>query len=279
MSVRAMFNPSKFMHSQRAIFDRCDYIPTAASHTVSVYRTPVNNTNKPQPDIIARTLAELGPVVGTLAVMAITLPAIGGFAMLGFAGQVREAIEKQGTAGPILYSTLFALCTGFAILPTYAMSAVAGFIFGGVLGSAVSLPGIVVGSVIGYIVAAFLARSRVMDVISKNPKARIIRGALVERSPWEQLVAVTLLRLPPNSPFALTNLVMSAVHVNPINYIIGTAVGIAPRTILACVIGAGVAEAGGASCGPDEHGGEVGEAERDDNLGRGVAHEDRKSVV
>lgn len=197
-------------------------------------------------DALSKAISELGPVVGTLAIMAMLLPAIGGFALLGFAGEVRDAIDAQGAAAPLLYGAIFALCTGFAILPTYALSGVAGFIFGGVLGSSVSLTAIVIGSLIGYAIAAFLARGRVMEVIEGNPKAKVIRGALVDRTPLQRLIAVTLIRLPPNSPFALTNFVMSSVHVNLIAYTIGTAVGIAPRTILACVLGASVASAGAA---------------------------------
>ena len=203
----------------------------------------MTETKKQSDDAIFRTIAELGPVVGSLAIIAMLFPAIGGFALLGFAGQVREAIEKQGTQGPILYGIGFALCTGFAILPTYALAGVAGFTFGGVLGSSVSLAGIVGGALIGYVVAATVARKRVMHVIEQNEKARVIRSALVDRSFIQRLVAVTLIRLPPNSPFALTNLVMSSVHVNIFAYLTGTAVGIAPRTILACVLGAGVAAA------------------------------------
>ena len=195
-------------------------------------------------DRIARTLAELGPVVGSLAVIAVILPAVGGFALLGFAGNVRDEFEAQGSTGPLLYGLIFAVCTGFAILPTYALAAVAGYIFGGALGSLVSVSGIVVGAVIGYFVAAFLARGRVMNVIAANPKARVIRDGLVDRSPLERFIAVTLIRLPPNSPFALTNFVMSSVHVNLLSYIAGTGIGIAPRTVLACVLGASVAEAG-----------------------------------
>lgn len=206
-------------------------------------------------DRIARTMAELGPVVGSLAVIAVILPAVGGFALLGFATSVRDAFEEQGATGPLLYGGLFAVCTGFAVLPTYALAAVAGFIFGGALGSLVSVSGIVVGAVIGYFIAAFLARGRVMNVIEANPKARVIRDGLVDRSPLERFIAVTLIRLPPNSPFALTNFVMSSVHVNLLAYIFGTGVGIAPRTVLACVLGASVAEAGKAVSEATETGG------------------------
>ena len=194
-------------------------------------------------------------MVGSLAVIAVILPAVGGFALLGFAGSVREAVNEQGATGPALYGGLFALCTGFAILPTYALAGVAGFIFGGMLGSTVSILGIVGGSVIGYFVAAFLARGRVMRVIEGNPKAQVIRSGLVDRTPLERFIAVTLIRLPPNSPFALTNFVMSSVHVNLFSYTVGTGVGIAPRTVLACVLGASVAEAGKAVTEATETGG------------------------
>jgi uncharacterized membrane protein YdjX (TVP38/TMEM64 family) len=48
---------------------------------------------------------------------------------------------------------------------------------------------------------------------------------------------IALLRLPPNSPFALTNLAMSAAKVPFLAFIVGTVIGMAPRTAIAVVIG------------------------------------------
>ena len=58
------------------------------------------------------------------------------------------------------------------------------------------------------------------------------RDALVGAGFWKTLLIVTLVRVPVNSPFAATNLVMAAVRTPIVPYLIGTLVGMAPRTLL-----------------------------------------------
>lgn len=53
---------------------------------------------------------------------------------------------------------------------------------------------------------------------------------------------VALVRLPPNSPFALVNLVLTSVRVPLLVYVCGTALGMAPRTAAAVWIAAGMRE-------------------------------------
>ena len=55
---------------------------------------------------------------------------------------------------------------------------------------------------------------------------------------------VALLRLPPNSPFALTNLVMAAARVPLVTYLTGTALGMLPRTALVVAMAAAAAAHG-----------------------------------
>jgi uncharacterized membrane protein YdjX (TVP38/TMEM64 family) len=54
----------------------------------------------------------------------------------------------------------------------------------------------------------------------------------VGSGPLKTLGIVTLVRVPPNSPFSLTNLVLSTTRVPWWIYIVGTAVGMLPRTAL-----------------------------------------------
>ena len=54
------------------------------------------------------------------------------------------------------------------------------------------------------------------------------------------LLVVTLLRIPPFSPFAIVNFVLAAARVPLWNYTLGTALGIAPRTAAAAFVAAGL---------------------------------------
>ncbi len=189
----------------------------------------------------------LGPVVVTMVVMSLTLPAILGFVVLGQAALYPDApkglIEQWGVPMSAAAAAIFfALTTGSAILPTYALSFACGVYFGGPVGAAVAMAGVTFGAMVGYGWGAIFARKRVMEVIDENPKAAAIRSAIIDRRLRDELLAVTLIRIPPNSPFAITNLVMSSSGVKKVPYAVGTAVGMAPRTIMAAMIGGAVGQ-------------------------------------
>ena len=93
-------------------------------------------------------------------------------------------------------------------------------------------------SLIGYIIARTVSKDRVEDLVESNPKSRIIKESLIGQNTWKTIGIVTLLRLPTNSPFALTNLAMASVGVRLFPFLVGTAVGMAPRTGLAAYLAA-----------------------------------------
>lgn len=189
-------------------------------------------------------VGELGPVVGVLAVLAVTAPALVGFLVLAqatfFAEPVVAWADRHGPAAAALAVLVFGVLTGSALAPTYALSYATGVFFGALIGPIGAVAGVTLGAAVGYFWAMVLARRRVLEVIDANPKAAVVRGALINRSALSELGVVTLLRIPPNSPFALTCLVMSATGVRFPVYLLGTAVGMAPRTVFAALIGAQV---------------------------------------
>lgn len=199
-------------------------------------------TPEPAPFDFKESLRTLGPVVAILTLLTVTLPAIGGFLVVGFAKKLKPWVESHGTTGLLAFAAIFGFTTGLALMPTYAMSFASGVFFGFGKGLGAAMTGVLVGACIGYAWGATAARERVMNLIRSNERARIVRDALIERGFWRSLVAVILLRFPPNSPFALTNLVMSSTRVHPLAFIIGTAIGIAPRTAFAVWIGAKVGD-------------------------------------
>jgi uncharacterized membrane protein YdjX (TVP38/TMEM64 family) len=54
---------------------------------------------------------------------------------------------------------------------------------------------------------------------------------------WRTLGIVSLVRVPPNSPFALTNLVLASVRVPLASFAIGTGLGMLPRTAAVVYVG------------------------------------------
>ena len=189
---------------------------------------------------------ELGPGVFALVFISLSLPGILGTWVLAqsafFPETVRPWIEANAGIAPYLVFLGIGIATGSAIMPTYALAFACGVFFGFAVGGPIAWGGVVLGSMVGYGWGALLARKRVMHVIEAHERAKIVRAALLDRAWWSELMVITLLRFPPNSPFALTNLVMSSTRVNIGAYIVGTALGIMPRTLFAVWVGSQVGD-------------------------------------
>jgi uncharacterized membrane protein YdjX (TVP38/TMEM64 family) len=177
----------------------------------------------------------------TIGIASAVVPAILGFVLIGYAVTSQDAIQgwvdTSQLAAPLLIAIAFGLATGSALLPTYALSFACGVYYGPVVGSGIALAGVNIGAIVGYGWGRLLGHGPVMRVIESRPKAAIIRRALVDRGIAQETIAVTLIRLPPNSPFAITNLLMAAVGVRPAPYLVGTAIGISFRTVFAVILG------------------------------------------
>lgn len=168
------------------------------------------------------------------------MPPLAGFALLWKIEAVSEWLKSHGSLGLVIYIIAFMMLAGFGMLPTYAQAIAGGWCFGLAIGFPAALLGFGGASVIGYTIARTVSRHRVEDVIESNPKSRAVRDALIGQGFAKTLGIVTLLRLPPNSPFALTNLVMASAGVRLAPYVLGTLIGMAPRTALAVYLGSGV---------------------------------------
>lgn len=171
----------------------------------------------------------LGPA-GPLAVVCSTLPPIGGFVLLGSVAAIAPWMrEHQATVLPI-YAVAFAVLCGLAVLPTYSVSIVTGWVFGFAVGLPVAMAGFMGGTLLMTVVAKQLAGRRVVELIAERPKWAAVRDAAAGGSFGRTLGVVTLLRLPPSSPFAIGNFVLATADVPLAPLLLGTLIGMTPRT-------------------------------------------------
>ncbi|MBX3358655.1 MAG: TVP38/TMEM64 family protein [Phycisphaeraceae bacterium] len=189
-------------------------------------------------------LKALGPTA-ILGALWTASPAILGTMLLVYLGPISEWLRDLGEWGLAVYAAVFVVSAGVGFLPTYGQSFLGGWTFGFATGFPGAMVGFVGGSVIGHLIAKTVSRHKVLDLLESNPKAKAVRDALIGRGFWKTLGIVTLIRVPPNSPFALTNLVLASTGVGMVPYILGTAIGMAPRTAIA-VYFAAIARSGGA---------------------------------
>jgi uncharacterized membrane protein YdjX (TVP38/TMEM64 family) len=169
-------------------------------------------------------------------------PAILGGTLLVFLVPISEWFQSQGSPGWIVYVLFFVLSAGVGFLPTYGQSVLGGWTFGFAAGFPGAMVGFIGGSVIGYLISAGVSRHKIEDAIEGHPKGRAIRDALVGGRFWKTVAIVALIRIPPNSPFALTNLVLASSGAKLAPYLLGTALGMAlgmaPRTGIAVFVAA-----------------------------------------
>ena len=191
---------------------------------------------------------ELGPV-GLLGILWSVVPGVLGITLLVYLGTVSDWLRANpGVALPV-YCAAFATTAGFGVLPTYAQAILGGWVFGFAAGFPAALLGFTLAALLGYGIARLVARDTVMRRIGADPRARTVHEALVGRSGARTLGVVTLLRVPPNSPFALTNLAMAGTRVGVLPFVAGTALGMAPRTVVYVGMGAGGAASGARGLG------------------------------
>jgi len=190
----------------------------------------------------------LGPTT-VLAGVAVALPALGGFGLLYYINPAADWLRGHDGAGVVVYAVGFAVFAGLALLPTYAQAILGGWAFGFGVGFPAALAGFVGASLIGYAVARRASGDRVVKIIEERPRWSAVYLALApaavregSRGFWRTLGVVALVRLPPNSPFALMNLMLASVRAPLVVYVAGTALGMAPRTAAAVWIAAGLRE-------------------------------------
>ena len=182
-----------------------------------------------------------------LALLWVTVPPLIGFKLLANIGAVGEWLKEDPSRGIPAYILLFALSSGLGILPTYAQAILGGWVFGLAMGAPAAIAGCVGGALLGWGFSRLVSGRGVEAWIDSKPKARAIRAALVGAHQVRLMWLVALLRLPPNSPFAIANLAMASTGVRLLPFMAGTAIGMAPRTIAA----AGIAAAGAATGASD----------------------------
>jgi len=180
-------------------------------------------------------LKRLGPAA-VLGIGALVLPPLGSILLFWHINEVGAWLNSHGSLGVAFYIVGFAFFAGVALLPTYSSAILGGWAFGFAVGLPAALAGFLGGSLIGYAVARPASAERVNKLIDEKPQWKAVRDALMGGSKGKTLLIVTLLRLPPNSPFALTNLVLASVRTPLWIYVVGTLIGMTPRTALVLYI-------------------------------------------
>jgi uncharacterized membrane protein YdjX (TVP38/TMEM64 family) len=187
----------------------------------------------------AKIVSRLGPA-GIFAVVYTVLPLLGLIVLGWNLKHIEVFLTGHQDLGIFVYIGAFTLLAGFALLPTWPQSLIGGWAFGMLFGTPAAVVSVTLASMIGTELVRRASSSRVEQLIQEKPKWRAVRDALVGGSFLKTTAMVALIRLPPNSPFAICNLVFGATRVNRAANLLGTLVGIIPRTTITVYIGQGI---------------------------------------
>jgi uncharacterized membrane protein YdjX (TVP38/TMEM64 family) len=161
-------------------------------------------------------------------------PPLGGFILLATLTSLGPWLRNHGIEGLLIYFLLTGFLMGVSFVPTYSCAILAGWAFGFAIGFPLAVVTITVAGMVAYALGRWIARDRVLDLVMEQPKWAAVVRSLLGQDPRRTLLVVTLLRIPPQSPFAIVNFALAAAKVRLFAYSAGTFLGVIPRTALAC---------------------------------------------
>ncbi|MBA2408979.1 MAG: TVP38/TMEM64 family protein [Gammaproteobacteria bacterium] len=153
-------------------------------------------------------------------------------------------VQGLGVWGYVIFAAVYIIAT-VLLAPGSPLTIAAGLAFSG-FGFPLVVVAATIGAALAFLVARYLARSRVERMTERKPKFKAIDQA-VTADGWK---VVMLLRLSPLVPFNLQNYVFGVTDIKFWHYVAATFVGIMPGTALFVYLGAiGAAAGSGGSQG------------------------------
>jgi uncharacterized membrane protein YdjX (TVP38/TMEM64 family) len=144
-----------------------------------------------------------------------------------------EWIDSFGAWSPVLFGLFYTAAVVLLVPHDPIMSIAAGAVFGA-WGFPVVLVAATIGAALAFLVSRHLFRVKVKGFVRRWPKFAAVERAVSEAG-WK---IVILLRLSLVVPFNLQNYFLGATSIGFMPYLIATAVGIIPGTLLHVCLGA-----------------------------------------
>lgn len=190
---------------------------------------------------ILHSIRELDRVAALGAATAV-VPIVISTLLLVFAPAAGNWLRENWQIGAIVYVMFVWLACGFALLPTNVIGILCGWAFGFSLGICLHLLGIVGASLISNYVLSPMVGDNLQKYLTRHEKAKTMHQALLNKNYRRTTLVITLLRFSPAMPFALTNLLMAAARVPLSSFLLGTFIGMLPRSAAVVFFGAGLSE-------------------------------------
>ena len=144
--------------------------------------------------------------------------------------EVRQLIRSFGSWAPVIYMVFYSV-RPFVLLPAGLLTVVSGLVFGPLWGTIYTVIGATVCAAWEFIVARRYGRRAVASVL----RGRAV--AIDQRVGEQGFKTVLLIRLIPNVPYDVQNYSLGLTQISFRDYIVATALGMIPASLLAATIG------------------------------------------
>lgn len=193
---------------------------------------------------IANTFAKIKQLgrLTPIAIISMVLPMAGSSLLVVFGYPIGNWMRQDQVTGSVAFLLGILIFCGFAIIPTNLIGVLGGWSFGFWLGFGLLAAGVVGAATIAFFINLKLAGERLTDLTAADRRADAIYQTLVNEGFWRTTMIITLIRISVVMPFAFTNFFLAAAKVPIGAYVIGTAVGMAPRVAATTFFGAGLSE-------------------------------------
>lgn len=178
--------------------------------------------------------------VATLSAATAVIPIVNSTLLLPLAPFAGNWLRENWEIGTIVYVAFAWFACGFSLLPTNVIGILCGWAFGFPLGIVLHMAAIVGAALISSHILAPLTGNNFQEFLTHHEKAKVLHKSLLQSNFRRTTLIITLLRLSPAMPFALTNLLMTAARVPLASFLLGTLVGMLPRSAAVVFFGSGL---------------------------------------
>jgi len=177
-------------------------------------------------------------VAAILAILALRFTGLGELLSLDTLRTHRAAltgwVEQNKLLAALAFVGAYAAAVGLSIPGAIILTLTGGFLFGGVVGTALTVTGATLGATLVFLFARTIFGDRALDRFGSTAE-KLATG--IRANAWSYLL---VLRLVPVFPFFLVNLVPAFVGVRLPTYVLTTFFGIMPGTAVYSFAGAGL---------------------------------------
>lgn len=149
-----------------------------------------------------------------------------------------ESIRGAGAAGVTLFAIAYVAAT-LLFIPGSVLTAGAGFVYGPVWGTMLVSPVSVAAATLAFALGRTIARGWIARRIARNPRFAAVDEAIGKSG----FKIVLLLRLSPLFPFNFLNYALGLTRLSLRDYVVASALGMLPGTILYVYLGSIVTSA------------------------------------